>query len=124
MRTDVQFQELLVEESCWAPLLTGFRKLGPLLLTDLFIMLTFQSRTALPPAAQDVYLGNAEQALLPILAAFDPNSRQMQANSESVYSTAQSLNGNLGYQHFESSPGPVTGYVFPEGFYLCRFLLQ
>ena len=89
-----------------------------------YYVLTFQSRTALPPAAQDVYLGNAEQALLPILAAFDPNSRQMQANSESVYSTAQSLNGNLGYQYFESSPDPVTGYVFPEGFYLCRFLLQ
>ena len=89
-----------------------------------YYVLTFQSRTALPPAAQDVYLGNAEQALLPILAAFDPSCREMQPNSESVFATAQSLNGNLGYQFFESSPGPVTGYVFPEGFYLCRFLLQ
>ena len=89
-----------------------------------FYVLSFQTRAALPPSAQHVYLGNPQQALLPILAAFDPNCREMQPNSESVFATAQSMHGYLGYQHFESQADPVTGYVFPEGYYLCRFLLQ
>ena len=89
-----------------------------------FYVLTFQTRTALPPAAQTVYLGTPQQALFPILAAFDPNCRQMQPNSESVFATAQSMHGKLGYQYFESQAGPLNGYVFPEGYYLCRFLLQ
>ena len=89
-----------------------------------FYVLSFQTRAALPVSAQHVYLGNPQQALLPILQAFDPNCREMQPNSESVFATAQSMDRFLGYQYFESQADPVTGYVFPEGYYLCRFLLQ